>query len=95
MHEGVNHGRSFIAPRFSFQHLQLSKADVKCWQIGFVESFTTFRLDIRKDFSGPALAQAAQGGGGVIPGGIHEEGGCHTEGCGLVGMVGAGWGWSR
>ena len=40
-----------------------------------------------------ALAQAAQGSGGVtIPGGVQETWGCGTEGHGLVGMVGVGWG---
>jgi len=36
-----------------------------------------------------ALAQAAQGCGGVtIPGGVQEMHRCGTEGLGLVGMVG-------
>ena len=40
---------------------------------------------------GEALAQAAQGGGGItVPGGVQETCGCGTEGCGSVGMVGMG-----
>ena len=52
-----------------------------------------FRLDIRKKFrkSGAAVAQAAQGGGGVtIPGGVPEPCGCGTEDM-ITGMVGMGW----
>jgi len=46
-----------------------------------------FTLNIRKNFfldkSGEALAQAAQGGGGVtVPGGVQEMCVCGTEGCG-------------
>ena len=44
------------------------------------------RLDTRKIFfsqSVEALAQAAQGGGGVtVPGGVQEMWRCCTEGCG-------------
>ena len=53
-----------------------------------------FRLDIRESFynkSGEALAQAAQGGGGVtIPGGVQGKGGYGTVGQGLVGNMGGG-----
>ena len=46
-------------------------------QVGYYEKFT-----LRK--SGEALAQAAQGGGGVsIPRGCQEKGRCGTEGCGV------------
>ena len=45
-----------------------------------------FRLDIRKNFprkSGEAVAQAAQGGGGVtVPDSAHEPWKCGTEGHG-------------
>ena len=45
-----------------------------------------FRLNIRKKSlrnSGEALAQAAQGSGGVtVPGGVLREGRSDTEGCG-------------
>ena len=51
---------------------------------GYQETFLLRR-------SGEALAQAAQGGGGVtIPGDVQEKGRCGTEGYGLVGMVGMG-----
>ena len=42
--------------------------------------------------SGDALAQTAQGGGGVsLPGDVQELWRCGTEGCGLAGMVGMDW----
>jgi len=42
--------------------------------------------------SGQALAQAAQGSGGVpIPGGVQKLCGCGPWGHGLAGMVGLGW----
>lgn len=45
--------------------------------------------------SGQALAQAAQGGGGVIvPGGVQEPWGWDTWGPQTVGEVGMGWGWT-
>ena len=41
--------------------------------------------------SGEALAQAAQGEGGItIPGSIQDKGRWGTGGCGSVGMVGVG-----
>jgi len=44
-------------------------------------------------YFGQALAQAAQGGGGVpIPGGVQKACGCGTWGHGLAGVVGLG-GW--
>jgi len=51
-----------------------------------------FRLDIRKKVvlrsSAEALAQAAQGGGGVtVPGGVQELCGCDTGGTSSVVML--------
>jgi len=44
--------------------------------------------------AGSALEQAAQRGGGItIPEGVQEVWRCSTEGHGLVGKVGMGWGW--
>ena len=55
----------------------------------------TVRLSVRKKLlrrSGAALAQAAQGGGGVtVPQGVQEPCGCGIEGHVLVGMVGSCW----
>jgi len=51
-------------------------------------------LDNRKSFSksGWALAQAAQGGGGVtVPGSVQEPQRCSTEGCGLMGNTDGIW----
>ncbi len=53
-------------------------------QVGYEEKFL-----LRK--SGAAVAQAAQGGGGVtVPGGVPEPCGCGTEGRGQW----AWWGWA-
>lgn len=42
-----------------------------------------------------ALEKAAWGHGGVtVPRDIHEKGSCGTDGHGLVGVVGLGWGWT-
>jgi len=47
-------------------------------QVGYLEEFLLLK-------SSEALAQAAQGGGGVTdPGGVQETRGCGTEGHGLV-----------
>ena len=66
------------------QH-QLSSWEV---QVGYKEKFLLIK-------SGEAVAQAAQGDGGVtVPGGVQELCGCGTEGCGQ--RVWWGWaGWNR
>ena len=54
-------------------------------QVGYKEKFLLRNSD-------EAVAQAAQGGGGVtIHGGVQETCRCGTEGRGLVGMVEMGW----
>ena len=54
-------------------------------QVGYYEKFL-----LRK--SGEALAQAAQGGGGVtVPGGVQELWRCGTEERGCDGSIGVRW----